>query len=65
MEYKFIVVSGLFLGFLIGGFVICITEIEKLPIKKDCQLVNISPDFTPKEKELCRKMLMVKPSTRL
>ena len=54
MEFKFVVVSGLFLGFLIGGFVICLTEIEKLPIKKDCQLANISPDFTLKEKQMCK-----------
>ena len=35
-------------------FVIFLTELNRQPIKKDCNLVEISPDFTQKEKQICR-----------
>jgi len=49
--------SAVFLSVFICGFVIFITS---LPDKqthwgvKNCELAEISPDFTPKEKQDCR-----------
>ena len=38
----------------IVSFVIFLTELHRQPIKKDCGLMEISPDFTPKERQMCR-----------
>jgi hypothetical protein len=35
-------------------FVVFLTELNRQPIKKDCSLAEISPDFTPKERQICR-----------
>ena len=35
-------------------FVISLTELHRQPIKKDCNLAEISPDFTTKERQVCR-----------
>ena len=35
-------------------FVISLTELSQKPIFKDCVLAEISPDFTQKEKQICR-----------
>ena len=35
-------------------FVIFLTELNRQPIKKDCALAEISPDFTTKERQICR-----------
>ena len=35
-------------------FVISLTELERYQIKKDCGLMEISPDFTLKERQMCR-----------
>lgn len=32
-----------------------VTQLDKVPNKPSCQLVEISPDFTPEHKEWCRK----------
>jgi len=39
---------------LVCLFVISLTELERYQIKKDCGLMEISPDFTPKERQMCR-----------
>lgn len=31
------------------------TQLDKVPNKPSCQLVEISPDFTPEHREWCRK----------
>jgi hypothetical protein len=35
-------------------FVIVITSIPDYQARKNCELAEISPDFTPKEKQDCR-----------
>jgi len=35
-------------------FVVFLTELNRQPIKKDCSLAEISPDFTQKERQICR-----------
>jgi hypothetical protein len=37
-------------------FVIFMTELYRKPILKDCSIAEISPDFTVKEKNECRKL---------
>lgn len=39
---------------LVCLFVISLTELERYQVKKDCGLMEISPDFTPKERQMCR-----------
>jgi len=38
----------------IVSFIIFLNELHRQPIKKDCNLAEISPDFTQKEKQECR-----------
>jgi len=38
----------------IVSFIIFLNELHRQPIKKDCGLMEISPDFTPKERQMCR-----------
>ncbi len=35
-------------------FVIFLTELNRKQIVKNCALAEISPDFTPKERQICR-----------
>lgn len=35
-------------------------EMDKTPVKYDCRIAEISPDFPPKAKELCRKYMAEK-----
>lgn len=45
---------GIIIGLFICIFVVFLTELHRQPIKKDCNLAEISPDFTQKEKQICR-----------
>ena len=40
----------------ICGFVIFIVSIPDYQVRKNCELAEISPDFTPQEKADCRIM---------
>ena len=35
-------------------FVVFLSELSRHSIKKDCVLAEISPDYTQKEKQICR-----------
>jgi hypothetical protein len=51
--------AAVFLATFLCGFVIFITSLaEKQTVwgVKNCELSEISPDFTPKEKQDCRTM---------
>ena len=51
--------SAVFLSAFICGFVIFITSLPEKQTHwgvKNCELSEISPDFTPKEKQDCRTM---------
>ena len=56
MEFKLIIQVALVFSLTICGFVICIAEMEKYPTKKGCGLIEISSNFTLKEKQICRMM---------
>jgi len=47
-----------FIGFLIAcficAFVIYIDVLQRQPVRKDCSIAEISPDFTPEERQMCR-----------
>ena len=60
MEYKLIIQIALVFALTICGFVICLSELEKYPTKKGCELVEISPDFSLKEKQVCRFLNSIK-----
>jgi hypothetical protein len=51
--------SAIFLSAFICGFTIFITSLPEKQTHwgvKNCELSEISPDFTPKEKQDCRTM---------
>ena len=51
---KTVINVAVIISLFICLFVISITELERYQIKKDCGLMEISPDFTPKERQMCR-----------
>jgi len=53
-EMKTVINLAVIFSLLVCIFVISLTELERYQIKKDCGLMEISPDFTPKERQMCR-----------
>jgi hypothetical protein len=53
-KMKTVINVAVIISLFICIFVISITELERYQIKKDCGLMEISPDFTPKERQMCR-----------
>jgi len=51
---KTVINVAVIISLFICIFVIFITELERYQVKKDCGLMEISPDFTPKERQMCR-----------
>jgi hypothetical protein len=42
------------LACFICAFVIYMGLLQKQPVRKDCSIAEISPDFTPEERQMCR-----------
>jgi len=53
-EMKTVINLAVIFSLLVCIFVISLTELERYQVKKDCGLMEISPDFTPKERQICR-----------
>ena len=53
-EMKTVINLAVIFSLLVCIFVISLTELERYQVKKDCKLMEISPDFTPKERQICR-----------
>jgi len=51
---KTVINLAVIFSLLVCIFVISLTELERYQVKKDCGLMEISPDFTPKERQICR-----------
>lgn len=45
---------AIFVATFVCGFVIFIASIPDYQVRKNCELAEISPDFTPQEKADCR-----------
>ena len=56
MEFKYILQMAFTFSLAICAFVIGVVEINKYPIQKDCSLAEISPDFSTKERQMCRML---------
>ena len=53
-EMKTVINLAVIFSLLVCIFFISLTELERYQVKKDCGLMEISPDFTQKEKQICR-----------
>jgi hypothetical protein len=53
MKLDFAIIILLFIFILFVS-----ADLLREPVKKDCSIAEISPDFTPEEKNLCRKLRM-------
>ena len=53
MRLNFAVIIALFILILFVS-----SDLLRQPVKKDCSIAEISPDFIPEEKNLCRKLRM-------
>ena len=51
---KTVINLAVIFSLLVCIFVISLTELERYQVKKDCVLAEISPDFTTKERQMCR-----------
>ena len=51
---KTVINLAVIFSLLVCIFVISLTELERYQVKKDCGLMEISPDFTTKERQVCR-----------
>jgi len=51
---KTVINVAVIISLFICIFVISMSELERLQTKKDCALMEISPDFTQKERQICR-----------
>ena len=45
---------AIFVATFICGFVLMLASLPDYQVRKNCELSEISPDFTPKEKQDCR-----------
>lgn len=48
--------ASLIVATFICGFVLLLASIPDYQLRKNCELAEISPDFTPQEKANCRIM---------
>ena len=53
-EMKTVINLAVIFSLFICIFVIFLTELNRKQIVKDCVLAEISPDFTTKERQICR-----------